>query len=182
MPVKKTRGLEKRTRMWYNMPTQNGPVKNKGGRSVKKWVFLAVSLGWIALIFWFSAQPGSASGALSNQVADSLSGGASGVFTPAWFSQNVYANVRKWAHIYIYAALGASVMLTVHAWLPAQALPRQGLVSLAICAVYAATDELHQYFVPGRAMLLGDIWVDSLGAAVGIGLIAAMIWLHRKHR
>lgn len=150
---------------------------------MKRWVLLGVSLGWMALIFWFSAQPGSASGALSNQVADTLAGGgASGVFTPAWFSQNVYANVRKWAHIYVYAALGASVMLTVRAWLPARTLRGQGLLSLGVCAVYAATDELHQYFVPGRATLLGDIWVDSLGAAVGIGLILAAIWLHKKHR
>lgn len=149
---------------------------------MKKWVYLAVSLGWMALIFWFSAQPAGASGALSNQVADSLAGGACEVFTPAWFSQNVYANVRKWAHLYVYAALGASVMLTVRAWLPEDSVTKQGGLSLGACVLYAATDELHQYFVPGRAMLLGDVGVDSLGAAVGILLVVAAMWLRKKRR
>ena len=149
---------------------------------MKKIILLGISLGLMALIFWFSAQPGSASGALSNQVADSLGGAAAGVVTPAWFSRNAYANVRKWAHIYVYAALGASVWLTLRAWAPAWRTWGWGVAALAICTVYAGTDELHQYFVPGRAMLFSDIWVDALGAAVGIAVTAAVIWLWGKRR
>ena len=76
---------------------------------MKKWVSLAAMLGIMALIFFLSAQPGESSGALSESVADSMQhSGAADLLLPAWFSANVYANVRKWAHVYIYAALGAA--------------------------------------------------------------------------
>ena len=80
---------------------------------MKKWVSLAAMLGIMALIFFLSAQPGESSGALSESVADSMQhSGAADLLLPAWFSANVYANVRKWAHVYIYAALGAAAGVT----------------------------------------------------------------------
>lgn len=35
------------------------------------------------------------------------------------------------------------------------------------CALYACSDELHQYFVPGRSCKLFDVCVDSTGAFFG---------------
>lgn len=42
------------------------------------------------------------------------------------------------------------------------------LVSWIICTLYAGTDELHQYFVPGRACSLRDVCIDSAGALLGV--------------
>ena len=73
--------------------------------AMKKWGALAVTLGIMALIFFLSAQPGEQSGALSEQVAQQMQqSGTAGLLIPAWFSANAYANVRKWAHVYIYFA------------------------------------------------------------------------------
>ena len=33
---------------------------------------------------------------------------------------------------------------------------------------YATTDEIHQFFVPGRAFQISDILVDSTGALIGV--------------
>ncbi len=47
-----------------------------------------------------------------------------------------------------------------------------GAVSaLIICVVYAATDELHQYFVVERSAEITDIVIDGAGALIGILLI-----------
>ena len=42
------------------------------------------------------------------------------------------------------------------------------LWSLAIGVIYAVSDEIHQYFVPGRSMQISDIVIDSFGVLSGI--------------
>ena len=49
-----------------------------------------------------------------------------------------------------------------------------------IAALYAATDELHQYFVPGRACMFTDVCIDSFGALLGI-LFATVIMIVFEH-
>jgi len=44
--------------------------------------------------------------------------------------------------------------------------------------IYAATDELHQYFVPNRQGSAWDVLIDSFGAALGL----AVIWLIGRKR
>lgn len=143
---------------------------------MKKWGLLAVTLAVMALIFWFSAQPGAVSGALSDQLAQTVEHSGARAAVPGWFSANQNANIRKWAHIYIYCALGVSMALTVHAWAGSIGLGGQVALAAALCALYAASDELHQYFVPGRAMLLSDIGVDALGFLPCIAVVFLLLW------
>lgn len=150
---------------------------------MKKWISLAVTLGIMALIFLLSAQPGERSGALSEQVLDQMQqSGTADVFIPEWFSANVQANVRKWAHVYIYAVLGASTMVTALCWRWGKNVPRCGAWAALVCVVFAASDELHQYFVPGRAMLATDVVVDALGFLPGILLAGLVVWLLRRRK
>lgn len=37
--------------------------------------------------------------------------------------------------------------------------------------MYATSDEIHQYFVPGRACMVEDVFIDTLGVILGILLI-----------
>ena len=46
------------------------------------------------------------------------------------------------------------------------------IVAVAASAAYGVSDELHQYFVPGRQMEAADVLADTLGAAVS----AVVIW------
>jgi VanZ family protein len=66
--------------------------------------------------------------------------------------------LRKLAHVFEYAVLGA---------LLARALRRPGL-AFALAVLYAASDELHQTFVPGRHGSPVDVAIDSAGIALGI--------------
>ena len=148
-----------------------------------KYVALAVTLAVMALIFYFSSQPGDLSYKVSEAVTNTVQAGKAKAFTPQWFSTtNLNANVRKWAHVYIYCALGVSMAVTVHLWTTRIGLWQKGLLAAALCTLYAASDELHQYFVPARAMLLSDVGVDAMGFLPCIAVVYLCIWLYHRCR
>lgn len=66
--------------------------------------------------------------------------------------------LRKLGHITEYAVLGA---------LLARALPRPR-PAFVLGMAYAASDELHQHFVPGRTGKPLDVAIDAVGILVGI--------------
>jgi len=47
-------------------------------------------------------------------------------------------------------------------------------LTLLVTAAYAATDEFHQSFVPGRTAAVGDVLIDTSGGL--IALTAATLW------
>jgi VanZ family protein len=53
--------------------------------------------------------------------------------------------------------------------------------TFAVAVLYAASDEIHQYFVPGRACRLYDVGFDAAGALIGILFgMAVIIWWNGK--
>ncbi|HET9369820.1 MAG TPA: VanZ family protein [Vicinamibacterales bacterium] len=48
---------------------------------------------------------------------------------------------------------------------------QRGAVAWLVTAAYAATDELHQRFVPGRTAALDDWIADAVGAALAVAAI-----------
>jgi len=75
--------------------------------------------------------------------------------------------LRKGAHLTEYAVLGGLLY---------RALGREPL-ALAVGIAYAATDELHQYFVRGRHASPVDVAIDAVGIAVGM-----LLWLRLRER
>lgn len=75
--------------------------------------------------------------------------------------------LRKGAHLTEYAVLGGLLY---------RALGREPL-ALAVGIAYAATDELHQYFVRGRHASPVDLAIDAVGIAVGM-----LLWLRLRER
>ena len=75
--------------------------------------------------------------------------------------------LRKGAHLTEYAVLGGLLY---------RALGREPL-ALAVGIAYAATDELHQYFVRGRHASPVDVAIDAVGIAVGM-----LVWLRLRER
>jgi VanZ family protein len=72
--------------------------------------------------------------------------------------------VSKLAHVAEYGILGGLIQWARgaqarHAWRPWLA-----------ATVYAATDEFHQLFVPGRTARVTDVMIDAAGAAAGIAI------------
>ena len=95
--------------------------------------------------------------------------------------------IRKCAHITEYALLGASVVFSyypeisdfVHKKTEGTKSPLFIIIPLVICALYSASDETHQLFVPGRSGEVLDVLIDSCGSLVGI-LIMNHIYRRRE--
>ena len=90
--------------------------------------------------------------------------------------------VRKSAHLAEYLLLGAALMGHVKAVSACRSLKHPLLLSYLIGTLYAASDELHQLFVPGRSGELTDAMLDSLGVLLGALLISLLIRLIHKRR
>lgn len=56
----------------------------------------------------------------------------------------------------------------------------RAVISLIIGFLYAITDELHQFFVPGRGPLFSDILIDSLGVLIGIIVAILLIKIYKN--
>ena len=128
---------------------------------------------WMVVIFLLSAQTDRQSGDLSGGIV-------------RWFVALIYRGfetfsperqmeildawhllIRKGAHFSEYAVLAILI---------ANALRTCGefcwYLPVVISAVYALTDEIHQYFVPGRACRLLDVGIDTCGAIFGVAVFA----------
>lgn len=81
--------------------------------------------------------------------------------------------IRKCAHVFEYCVLFLLMHRLIHHYHPK---PASLWYSLAICAFYAATDEYHQTFIPGRAGQLADVGIDTFGATL------ALLWRRRWYR
>jgi VanZ family protein len=140
-----------------------------------------LSLAVMVAIFMLSAQDGETSSESSRYVAEVFSNlifyryGSMSAQHQAFIAAELDWFVRKLAHFSIYALLGFNVFLTLHFLL--KKLFGKTMLAVMVCAVYAAFDELHQTFVPGRSGNVFDVAIDTFGAASGILVaIAAVGW------
>lgn len=81
--------------------------------------------------------------------------------------------IRKAAHFSLYFFMSIFVYIGTTIWIKKYLL--SGIISVLICMSYAAIDELHQSFVPGRTPLVKDIFIDSSGALLGTVICFLMI-------
>jgi VanZ family protein len=115
-------------------------------RRLRYWVPVAA---WMGVIFCASS--------LSRPLPESFKG------LPDWIT-----------HPVAYGVLG---LLVCRALCVGGALSwTQALLSLGIGTAYGVTDELHQYFVPGRDASAMDVLKDFIGGCIGA---FAYHWSHR---
>lgn len=87
---------------------------------------------------------------------------------------------RITGHLLAFGMLSASLLLA----LSQGRRPRLSLALIAftLTMLYAASDELHQSFVPDRTGRVDDLVVDTIGALVGLGLAWAALTLDTRRR
>ncbi|WP_124101234.1 VanZ family protein [Ruminococcus sp. Marseille-P6503] len=150
----------------------------------KQILFIIFTLIWCAVIFMFSSQNSGA----SSETSGSLIEGVYGFIVPEFdgFSgsqreavvEGLQFAVRKSAHFTAYFILG---ILAYNSVKPRRRLVRF-IIPTAFAFIYACSDELHQYFVPGRSCELRDILIDTLGAAAGTASALAVSAVIAKKR
>jgi VanZ family protein len=131
---------------------------------------------WVPVLLWTALIFSASGDTKSSNTSSRLIGPFVKFFVPdiseARLEQIVLAG-RKAAHLTEYAVLS---------WLLARAFVRPGtpwgrwdrkaaLLAWLIASLYAASDELHQVFVPNRTGRWTDVGLDSFGAAVGIVML-----------
>jgi len=80
----------------------------------------------------------------------------------------------KTAHAFGYMGLGFVIARALGGGLPPRITRRDFFIGLAIAVTYAASDEFHQRFVPGRDADLADLYADAMGSV--IALSACWAW------
>jgi len=149
-------------------------------------LWAAASLACMAAIFFFSSQSAEESGGLSGSIARWIMEplwrwfAPAGAVLPEALLLALEAVLRKCAHWFVFFVFGFCAANTVRqatgdTW-------RVFWVSLCWCSAYAALDELHQVFVPGRTCLWQDWLIDTAGAFVGIGLVVLVLLRKKRGR
>jgi hypothetical protein len=162
--------MKKENKLKYILP------ENRTVRIVLAVFFWLLAAACAGCIFWLSSKDGNQ----SQNMSDSVRGILMKLFGPLLNS----FIVRKFAHFFEYAALGfligCALFLSRRRFSP---------ITAVICsALYSVSDEIHQYFVPGRACRIFDVGVDTLGALTGtlflafIILIVSSIAIRRKEK
>lgn len=86
--------------------------------------------------------------------------------------------VRKLAHFSIYT-IGGMLLLSLVKTYTNQ---KPWLYAWFLGTGYAITDEIHQYFVPGRSCEVRDVMIDSSGVITGIIVMLVLGTIIRKVR
>ena len=136
-------------------------MRNK--RLVLGWIAL---LFWIGLIFYMSNQPGDISSKQSGLVLKLFQ--MLGIDLNKELGELATFIVRKTAHFTEYFIL---YLLTVNVMKYYLDIKRAILYAVIFSIFYACTDEIHQYFIPGRAMAFKDVLIDSSGALVAMIIV-----------
>lgn len=136
-------------------------------------ILVIATIFWMTVIFGFSAADGEESRSTSDRIT-------------AIIIENFYEEydnmtpesqerlwgyisfiVRKTGHFGEYAILAVLVSLFLMTYEHVRSHRGYLFMAVVFCAVYAATDEVHQGFVAGRSPKITDVCIDSAGALCG---------------
>ena len=139
----------------------------------------------MAFIFFQSALPADLSSRESGRVVDLLVRLFQGIMPID--RQTMVFIVRKGAHFAEYTILGGFLVPAVTEWMAVDKTPVPDsvrsirIISWLVGTLYAVTDEVHQYFVPGRSCELRDIGIDSCGVLAGV-LVVSLLMRSKERR
>lgn len=139
-----------------------------------------LAIVWMCIIFAFSAQTKEESGAVSESFTYQIVSSSRALFhldlsdaRVKEIADAIEGFVRKAAHMTEYGILSIFLFIWLGQW--EMSLLRRGGTASGAAAVYAATDEIHQLFVEGRAGRFSDVCIDSAGAVLGIVLFVLIV-------
>lgn len=153
---------------------------------------ILLTLLWMGVIFWFSAQAANKSSSMSGNLLKTLLA----AIIPHWKDRTaneqysifngLHTIFRKCGHFSEYTILGILLTATARQHRKCisdsrQAITKEVIILPALCALlYACSDEFHQRYVPGRSCELRDICIDFSGALLGILLLTAAALVRRR--
>jgi VanZ family protein len=133
-----------------------------------------LSLAVAILIFYSSSQTGEASDIASMSIVNRVT-----EISPLFLLDRSTLNLifRKGAHFAIFFVLAFCLTHSLKYYMKKY---RLFFAAWGIAALYGISDEIHQYFVPGRSSEITDMVINACGAFFGAGLV--LLWLLYKGR
>lgn len=153
----------------------------------RKYLFWGLVIVWMMVIFNLSSDDREASSYKSKQVTEVVQQVARKlpediklVSSTRYITEHI---VRKIGHILEYFLLTMLVII-------ASAISRKGKAQIIgnamfIPLLFAASDELHQLYTPGRGPQITDVCIDAVGILAAIGMsyaIIVVIGLYRRYQ
>ncbi len=148
----------------------------------KKIILAILIVIWMITIFMFSGEGGKKSKTTSGSIVGFI---VDKIYDTSNMSQkeredkieDLQRPIRKLAHFTIYTIGGVITFVFMNKLNITN--KRKILYSIMFCLIYAITDEIHQYYVPGRSCDIRDVLIDTIGASIGI-LITYLIYSKKK--
>ena len=141
---------------------------------LRKTTSIVLLLLWMTVIFMFSSSGSVKSNNTSGQVISSAISVKDKVTSKETkpeakkkIVKKLNYSVRKSAHVFEYFVLGVLALNVFDAF----NVKRKVLFAIILCVLYAASDEFHQLFVPGRSGRVTDVLIDGCGAVIGTLII-----------
>ena len=148
-------------------------------------IFGMIAVFWCGVIFFLSSENSGESSARSGRIITAICE----TFVPGYenytesekneLKADLSFAVRKAAHFTAYAILGALLFqlfyLFKNLWL-------RSVLAILCAFAYAASDEIHQSFVPGRSCEFRDMLIDTGGAALAVLISLLIIHLKSKRK
>ena len=144
--------------------------------SIKKILIWLPAIVMAMIIFGFSKQDGEESSGLSYKAADIILTvcDKAGIIdcnenNRESMIEAVQFPIRKAAHMTEYAIFSIFVMIALIVdGIKGVRIP---VISAVIAIAFAATDEFHQTFVPGRYGCVLDVLIDAAGSIIGLNIL-----------
>lgn len=158
--------------------------KNKISKiNILRGILIILLLATFARIFCFSNQNGTQSSGVSRKVTEIVTSNIKKVQNMPQKEKEIFLEhtekiIRKLAHFSIYTVVGLLMMSLMSTYKLKQS--KRIWTSLIVGVLYASSDEIHQYFVPGRSARVFDVMIDSAGVCLGICIVMFALWLTRK--
>lgn len=143
---------------------------NKNNKEIIiKIIDIILVLIWMCVVFWFSSQVGDTSKSQSGNTIRRII---------TFFNKNITTEnlemivealqpfVRKLAHFSIYTLGGMLIYNLINKYDLNKKV--KIIYTIVIGALYAASDEIHQLFVPYRSGQITDVLIDTCGVITGI--------------
>ena len=144
----------------------------------KKMIAWGLLISWMIIIFLMSHQPGEISSNQSELVLKIFS--FIGIELNDYFGELATFIVRKAAHFSEYMILFLLAYNVTRYYINTR---KVRLFLIIFVFIYACTDEIHQYFIPGRNMAFKDVLIDTSGGVFGYIIIDIFSRAKfRKHR
>lgn len=165
--------------------------KENGRKLIISTIMLLLIIAWMVLIYYFSSMKSDESDKTSSETVATIIDNSLKITNKigATHANSSYSDIlaaskvinpliRKVAHFSEYFILAVLVIIFLNYVIENKKYIIVFLISLVICALYAASDEFHQVFISGRSAQIIDVCIDTFGSLIGLLLYSTYYWAY----